>query len=317
VPGRFDSLPELVQTVLPAVVSIDVRGPQGSGTGSGFAIPRRPDDDAPCVVVTEQHVLAGAETWTVRFYDDTEHEARIRVVDASTDVAILEVDQPPLATLDFRPLREVRVGEAVIAVGSPYGLAGTVTSGIVSALDRTLFSPNGIPIDNMIQTDALINPGNSGGPLIGLDGLVVGVNDQVRLDDRLGLPSGLGFAIPGDTVQAVYAEISATGDSRIRRATLGARTQLRSFTPDERNRWSQKAGALLVDEPLAGTPAQEAGLLRGDVVVELDGNVVDEPGDLYRLLDRSRIGKACAIAFLRQGERLTATITPRERQDPS
>jgi serine protease Do len=315
VPARFESLPELVQAVLPAVVSIDVRGPHGSGNGSGFAIRVRPEDTAACVLVTDQHVVAGAETVTVRFYDDCEHAARLRVVDVSTDVAILEVDASPPAVLDFRALREVRVGEPVIAVGSPYGLAGTVTSGIVSGLDRTMYAPNGIPIDNMVQTDALINPGNSGGPLIGLDGRVVGINDQVRLDERFGLPSGLGFAIPGDTVQSVYAEICATGEGRIRRATIGARTQLRSFTHDERGRWNQKAGALLVDEPAAGSPAQAAGLARGDVVVELDGERVDEPGDLYRLLDRSRIAKACAITFVRQGERLTATIAPQERQD--
>lgn len=310
-----DSLPELVQAVLPAVVSIDVRGPAVSGNGSGFAIAPRPEDSAVCVLVTDQHVVAGAETWTVRFYDDTEHDARIRVVDVSTDVAILEVDAPPLATLAFRPLREVRVGEPVIAVGSPYGLAGTVTSGIVSGLDRTMYAPNGIPIDNMIQTDALINPGNSGGPLIGLDGLVIGINDQIRLDERFGLPSGLGFAIPGDTVQSVYAEICETGEARIRRATIGARTQLRAFTPEERRRWGQKAGALLVDEPLEGTPSRAAGLARADVVVELDGNVVDEPGDLYRLLDRRRIGKKCPIVFIRSGAKATATIVPQERQD--
>jgi serine protease Do len=316
VPARFESLPELVQAVLPAVVSIDVRGPHGTGNGSGFAIRVLPEDTAASVLVTDQHVVVDAETITVRFYDDSEHAARLRVVDVSTDVAILEVDAAPPGVLDFRPLRDVRVGEPVIAVGSPYGLAGTVTSGIVSGLDRTMFAPNGIPIDNMIQTDALINPGNSGGPLIGLDGLVVGINDQVRLDERFGLPSGLGFAIPGDTVQSVYAEICASGEARIRRATIGARTQLRSFTQEERARWGQKAGALLVDEPPAGSPAQTAGLARGDVVVELDGQRIDEPGELYRLLDRGRIGKECAIGFVRQGERLTATITPQERQDP-
>jgi serine protease Do len=310
-----DSLPDLVQAVLPAVVSIDVHGPDVSGNGSGFAIVPRHDDSAVCVLVTDQHVVAGAETLAVRFYDDSEHDARVRVVDVSTDVAILEVDAPPLATLAFRPLREVRVGEPVIAVGSPYGLAGTVTSGIVSGLDRTMYAPNGIPIDNMIQTDALINPGNSGGPLIGLDGLVVGINDQIRLDERFGLPSGLGFAIPGDTVQSVYAEICETGEGRIRRATIGARTQLRTFTLDERKLWGQKAGALLVDEPLEASPARAAGLARGDVVVELDGNVVDEPGDLYRLLDRGRIGKECPLAYIRGGAKATATIVPQERQD--
>lgn len=311
----LESLPDLVQEVLPCVVHIDVAGPEEPGNGSGFCIAPREDDSAACVVVTNAHVVSGGEAWTVRFYDDTEHEASLRVVDASTDVAILTVADPPLRTLDFRPLGAVRVAEPVFAVGSPYGLAGTVTSGIVSGLDRTMFAPNGIPMDNMVQTDALISPGNSGGPLVGLDGLVIGVNAQVRLDERRGAPSGLGFAIPGDAVRAVYDEICTTRESRLRRATLGTRTQLRSFTPEERARWRQRAGAVVIDEPPEGTPAHAGGLRRGDVIVGLDGEVVDEPGALYRLLDRTRIGCECGVELVRAGERLRVTVVPRERED--
>jgi S1-C subfamily serine protease len=216
----------------------------------------------------------------------------------------------------LRPLAQVRVGEPVIAIGSPYGLDGTVTSGIVSGLNRTMPAPNGIPIDNMIQTDALVNPGNSGGPLIGLDGLVVGVNDQVRVNNVLQGSSGLGFAIPSDTVLAVYSEICETGANAIRRAAIGANLRLQ-FIPPEQQPTRQRTGALVVDDPLAGSPAGTAGLRRGDVIVALDGVAVTAPGAIFRLLDRTRIDKQCEVQFLRDGSTQTTAIVPGERPYPT
>jgi S1-C subfamily serine protease len=302
-----------VEEVLPAVVHIDVRGPGGSANGSGFSLEPVDADDGRGILVTNAHVIDGDAAVSVRYYDDTRHPARVRLHDTSLDLAIVEVDSPPLKMLPLRPLSDVRVGEPVIAIGSPYGVAGTVTSGIVSGLDRTMPSPAGIPMDNVIQTDALINPGNSGGPLIGLDGRVIGINTQVRIDPQHGVPSGLGFAIPVGTGRAAYEEISETGSAQLRRATIGARLQLRSFTDEECNRWRQRAGAVVLDDPAGGAPAHAAGLRRGDVIVSLDGHVIDEAGDVYYLLDRTRIGKACALEFLRDGERESAQITPSER----
>ena len=229
----LETLPDLIEQVCVAVVDVHVSGERGAGNGSGFAIePAAKDKDAG-VIVTNAHVVAGGESYTVRFHDGSECEAQVRLDDPSTDVALLRVPEHPPAFLPLRPLPQVRVGEPVIAIGSPYGLDGTVTSGIVSGLNRTMPAPNGIPIDNMIQTDALVNPGNSGGPLIGLDGLVVGVNDQVRVNNVLQGSSGLGFAIPSDTVLAVYTEVCETGASAIRRAAIGANLRLQFIPPEQ------------------------------------------------------------------------------------
>jgi S1-C subfamily serine protease len=307
----LETLPDLVEQVRVAVVEVRVSGERGTGNGSGFAVSPASGDTSPGVIVTNMHVLEGATTHTVRFQDGSENDATVRLEDASTDVAILSLASPTPAVLDLRPLAEVRVGEPVIAIGSPYGYDGTVTTGVVSGLNRTMPAPNGIPIDNMIQTDALINPGNSGGPLIGLDGRVVGVNDQVRVNDVLQGSSGLGFAIPSDTVAALYREICQTGEPRIKRSAIGANLRLQYIpaTP-------QKTGAIVVDEPLESSPAAAAGLRRGDVIVSLDGSAVTAPGAIFRLLDRSRIGKTCTIEFLRDGARQSAAIVPQERVEP-
>jgi serine protease Do/serine protease DegQ len=316
VPVTLETLPDLIEEVCVAVVDVRVSGGHGAGNGSGFAIEPAASDEGAGVIVTNAHVVAGGETYTVRFHDGAECESQIRLDDPSTDVALLHVPEPPPAFLPLRALAQVRVGEPVIAIGSPFGLDGTVTTGIVSGLNRTMPAPNGIPIDNMIQTDALINPGNSGGPLIGLDGLVVGVNDQVRVNNVLQGSSGLGFAIPGDTVLAVYEEICETGASTIRRAAIGANLRLQFIPPEQQLRARQRTGALVVDDPLTGSPAGTAGLRRGDVIIALDGVPVTAPGAIFRLLDRTRIGKQCDLQFLRNGSAETAAIVPGERRQP-
>jgi S1-C subfamily serine protease len=308
----LETLPDLIEQVRVAVVEVRVSGERGSGNGSGFAIAPAAGDEIAGVIITNTHVVEGATTHTVRFQDGSENDATVRLEDASTDVAILSLASAAPAVLDLRPLAEVRVGEPVIAIGSPYGLDGTVTTGVVSGLNRTMPAPNGIPIDNMIQTDALINPGNSGGPLIGLDGRVVGVNDQVRVNDVLQGSSGLGFAIPSDTVAALYGEICETGEPRIKRSSIGANLRLQYVQGGP-----QKSGAIVVDEPVEGSPAATAGLRRGDVILSLDGQTVGAPGTIFRLLDRTRIGKECAIVFLRDGAQQSATIVPKERAEPS
>jgi len=308
----LETLPDLVEQVRVAVVEVRVSGERGSGNGSGFAVTPGEGDASAGVIVTNTHVLEGATTHTVRFHDGAESDATVRLEDASTDVAILSLDSPTPAVLDLRALADVRVGEPVIAIGSPYGFDGTVTTGVVSGLNRTMPAPNGIPIDNMIQTDALINPGNSGGPLIGLDGRVVGVNDQVRVNDVLQGSSGLGFAIPGDTVAALYNEICETKANRIRRSSIGANLRLQ-YLPGG----PQKSGAIVVDEPVESSPAAATGLRRGDVILAFDGSPVTAPGTIFRLLDRSRIDKECMIEFLRDGAQQSAAIVPTERVEPT
>jgi serine protease Do len=266
-------------------------------------------------VVTNSHVVDGCEECNVLLEDGSEFEATIRLSDPTTDIALLELPDALPATLDFRPLAEIRIGEPVMAIGSPFGLTGTVTTGIVSALNRTLPSPSGVPIDNLIQTDALINPGNSGGPLLGLDGRVLGVNEQIRLNMALSGSSGLGFAIPTDTVRALYDEICETGENKIRRGSIGVRLQFRSFHGPDRSRWGQKGGAIVTDEPLPGSPAFASGLRRGDVIVRFERSTVQEPGAMVRLLNRDSIGRSCALAYVRENALHEIEITPRTRDD--
>jgi S1-C subfamily serine protease len=312
---KDEPIADLVDRVRPAVAHIEVEQAGDRGFGAGFALSPRADDATGGVIVTNSHVIAGCAAPVVRFWDESEYEASVRAVDPSTDVAVLAVAEPLSVTFELRALKEVRVGQPVIAMGSPFGYEGTVTAGIVSGLDRTGRSPSGVPMDLMIQTDALINPGNSGGPLVALDGRVVGVNTQSLMPEGPG--SGLHFAVPADTVRYVYDEICATGEPRIRRATLGARTVRRAFTPEERRRHGQRGGAQLAGPPRTGGPAERAGLVAGDVVVAFAGQVVDEPADLYRLLDRSRIGQPCELAYLRDGERHEASAVPEERPAPT
>jgi S1-C subfamily serine protease len=312
----LEHLPDLIKDVRAGVVHVEFEGTEGVGNGSGFMIEPLAGDSAGGVVVTNAHVARGASRLWVRLYDGSEAEATIRVCDDSTDLALLAIPLEASRTLSLRKLADVRVGEFVIAIGSPYGLEGTVTAGIISGLERTMPGPNRVPIENMLQSDALINPGNSGGPLISLDGCVVGVNDQTILSRETG-SSGLGFAIPSDTVRLVYEEIIETGNDYVIRASLSTRTTLRPFTHEERRHYSQKAGAIVVADPTANTPAASAGLRQGDIIVSFNGNVVDEPGDLYAALNRKVIGRECELEFLRDQQRHRVTIVPRERPNPT
>jgi serine protease Do len=316
VPERatLEGLPELVAAVRPAVVHIDVKTTSGSGNGSGFAIDVHESDAAHAVIVTNHHVVGDADDVCVRLYDDSEHVAKVRLSDEATDLALLSIPAPAIATLKLRHLNEIRLGEPVIAIGSPYGFEGTVTTGIVSGLDRTSLAPGTtVPIDNMIQTDAVINPGNSGGPLIGLDGRVLGINDQGIVHTEHGY-TGTSFAVPAETLLLLYEEICESGVDAIRRASLGASTALRQFTYDERRMWGQRGGALVFSPPRDGGAAAQAGLQKGDVIVALDDQVIDEPGDLYRMLDRTRIARSCSLAYVRGGQRHEVTVIPGERK---
>jgi S1-C subfamily serine protease len=234
-----DAIPDLVERLRPAVAHLDIGTPDGSSVGAGFAIDPRKDDNMPGVLVTNAHVVEGSDSILVRFWDQSEYEATVRVIDPSTDVALLALPTPLNVTFRLKALHDIRLGEPVVALGSPLGFEGSVTIGVVSGLDRTMRSRAGVPIDRMIQTDALINPGNSGGPLVDVDGRVVGVNTLTLIGER---PSaGLSFAIPADTVQFVYDEICQTGESVIRRAALGVSTVRREFSLEERRAYGQRA----------------------------------------------------------------------------
>jgi S1-C subfamily serine protease len=290
-------LPDLVDRIAPAVVHVMA----GDTQGSGFAL------DPDGFIITNAHVTAGAEEANVKFREGYSRPAKVKGVDLGTDLALLRVKEDELSTLSLRPLKSVRVGESVIAIGSPVGLEWSVSSGIVSGMNRSMPGPDGRHIDYMIQTDAEINPGNSGGPLITLDGQVIGVNSSGLIGQEVG---GLNFAIPSDTVRMVYDEMREHGE--VKRAVIGARVTSVSFFGKEADRWGQEGGAKvtkLVDEG----PALRAGLQEGDIIVSFDGELIDEPGDVFRLLGRTRIGRDCAVRVLRDDAPLEAVIRPDSR----
>ena len=271
--------------------------------GSGFVY------DAAGHIVTNQHVVAGASSISVSLWNGAEFDAELVGVDPSTDIAVLRIDAPKalLEPLRLANSSEVAVGDQVLAFGSPFGLEGTVTSGIVSALHREMTAPNNYTITDTIQTDAAINHGNSGGPLVDGSGRVIGVNAQIESES--GGSDGVGFAIPSNTVRSIVRQLIANGE--VEHAYLGIR-----MTP--------VAGGVAVTEVVAGTPADKAGLeaatgtklvdgqeqpTGGDVVVAFDGDAVTSAVALQTAGDTHQPGDTVSITVLRDGSRRTVDVT--------
>jgi putative serine protease PepD len=258
--------------------------------GSGFVYDKRGD------IVTNQHVVAGSTGITVRFNDGSTAKGTLVGSDASTDLAVVRVTSAPssiLHPLSFGDSSTVQVGDAVIAIGSPFGLAETVTSGIVSALHRTMDAPNNFTIADSIQTDAPINHGNSGGPLIDTAGRVIGVNAQIQSDS--GGSDGVGFAIPSNTVSAVVSQIAA--GKTVQHAYLGIKVS----APVS----AQGAG---VADVLPNTPASHAGLKVGDVIIHLGDRTITTPDDLSSVIDGAKPGDSLSVTYIRAGKQHTITV---------
>ena len=265
--------------------------PGGGATGSGFVI-----DDAGHIV-TNQHVVDGAQSVTVRFANGKEVDAQIVGTDPSTDIAVLDVDVPAseLTPLNFASETSLAVGDSVIVIGSPFGLEGTLTAGIVSALGREIRSPNGFTIENAVQTDAALNHGNSGGPVLDLQGRVVGVAAQIASES--GGSDGIGYAIPGDTAQRVAAELIKSG--RVEHAFLGV------SLPDD--------GAARLAEVSPGSPAANAGLQAGDVVTAVDGNSIETGDELRSAIDAKKPNDKITLTIKRNGKERTVQVTLGQR----
>ena len=278
-------------------------GGQSSAQGSGFVY------DEAGHIVTNQHVVAGASSISVSLWNGAEFDAAVVGVDPSTDIAVLRIDAPKalLEPLRLANSSAVAVGDQVLAFGSPFGLEGTVTSGIVSALHREMTAPNNYTITDTIQTDAAINHGNSGGPLVDNGGRVIGVNAQIESES--GGSDGVGFAIPSNTVRSIVRQLIANGE--VEHAYLGIR-----MTP--------VANGVAVTQVVAGTPAEKAGLeaatgtklvdgqeqpTGGDVVVEFDGDVVTSAVALQSAVDTHQPGDTVSITVLRYGSRRTLNVT--------
>jgi putative serine protease PepD len=270
-------------------------GPMGSGTaqaqGSGFVY------DSSGHVITNAHVVDGAQSAKVRFADGKSYDATVVGVDASTDLAVLKVEAPSSALhpLELADSSQAAVGDVVVAIGSPFGLENSVTAGIVSALGRSMKAPNGYTITGSIQTDAAINHGNSGGPLLDLDGKVVGVNAQIESES--GGNDGVGFAIPSSTVKSIVTQILEDGS--VQHAYLGVSVTAAA---------DGTAGAQLADVR-SGTPAAEAGLQAGDVLTAVDGDAVSSAAALQSAIDAKKPGDRVILDYLRDGAHRTVTVT--------
>ena len=278
--------------------------PEGEGrsTGSGFAL------DSQGYILTNAHVVEGADKVRVRFGDGDLVRVKVEGTDPSTDLAVLKADpgKVKLRPIPLGDSKKVRVGDPAIAIGNPFGLEHTVTTGIVSALQRSIEAPNGFSIQNAIQTDASINPGNSGGPLLDSRGRVIGINAQIETGGGTRGSVGIGFAIPINLAKQVVPQLKDKGE--VEHPYIGVTT---APVPDDAKGLPTDDGAL-VQEVAPGSPARDAGLragtkesdtpplvLGGDLIVKVDGVRIQEPDQVAAAIADNRPGDKIVIEFYR------------------
>jgi S1-C subfamily serine protease len=278
---------------------------RGEATGSGFVTA------ADGTILTNAHVVNGATKVTVQFQNDKTVPAKVVGKDESTDLAVLKVDPAGLA---LHPLRlgdstTVQVGDPTIAIGNPFGLERTLTTGVVSATKRTIQAPDGFTIDGVIQTDAAINPGNSGGPLIDAAGRVIGVNSQIETGGTQGGGNvGIGFAVPIDTAKRIVPELKKSG--RVERGYLGISSITIDRSLSDLN--LPVAHGALVQSVQPGSPAAVAGIRAGDIQAQLNGDQIQLGGDIITAIDGKKVASkddvSNAITAKKQGDKVTLTI---------
>jgi serine protease Do len=311
-------LSDLAPRLLPAVVNISTRqlieptaGKQGQvqqqspstrqSLGSGFII------DPSGIIVTNNHVIANAYDITVTLQDNQELKATLIATSTVADLAVLKVNAAkPLPTVPFGPSGDLKVGQPVFAIGNPLGLGGSVSAGIISALNRDLMSS---PYDDYIQTDAAINHGNSGGPLFNMKGQVIGVNTAIFSPLPQGGSIGLGFAIPSDNVQFVIGQLRQYGT--VRAGFLG--THIQQVTPDIARAVNlpEITGAI-VDDVVAGGPADKAGLQVGDVILRVGDQRITDTRAVARAIAIQTIGQPTDMVVWRDGQEKTLRVTVAE-----
>lgn len=301
------NLEQLYDQAHPGVVSIltqvDQGGQVGQGAGSGFVI----SQDG--YIATNHHVIDGASTIIVRFYNDADIEARLVGDDPNSDLAIIKVDQMAegVHPLNLGDSSKIAVGDAVVAIGNPFALGTSMSYGIISAVQRTIpsgFTPYNIP--EAIQTDAAINPGNSGGPLINMRGEVIGINAQIRTADSGGGNVGIGFAIPVNILRQIYPSLIKNGSYTW--PYLGVSSPAENPLSLSAGNQEQQRGALLASVEQGG-PADQAGVREGDVVVAADGKQITSFDALLAYISYKQPGDQIQLTVLRNGKQQNFTVT--------
>src|SRR5438876_9337995 len=294
--------------VSPSVVKIEARkqsakgrnGQPGGGSGSGFII--SPDG----LVLTNSHVVHGADKLGVILNDGRQPDANLLGEDPETDLAVLRIYAPNLTPAKLGESKNIRVGQLAIAIGNPYGFECTVTAGVVSALGRSFRSRSGRLMDNIIQTDAALNPGNSGGPLVNASGEVIGVNTAMILPAQ-----GICFAIAIDTAKYVAGWLIK--DGKIRRSYIGVGGQdVKLHRRLVRYHHLPVESGLLVVSAEPGSPAADAGLREGDIIVQFNTRAIASVDDLHKELTEQTIGVKSLLTILRHTEKLELAIVPEE-----
>jgi putative serine protease PepD len=298
------SVSGIAKRVLPSVVSIEAKDADGGATGSGFVIA------SDGYILTNNHVIAAAVTSggtiSVRLQDGNSYPATVIGRDSSYDLAVLRISNHALIALQFGDSDKVAVGDSVLAIGSPLGLSGTVTLGIISAKDRAVTageSESENSFINALQTDAAINPGNSGGPLVDSTGAVIGVNSAIAtLGSALGSQTGsigLGFAIPINQARKTAEQLIKNGKATY--PIIGVSVDM-SFTG---------SGALIAKKSnaiMAGGPAAKAGLKSGDIIVKFDTREITSPEELIVAVRSHDVGDSVVLTYMRDGKKMTATL---------
>ena len=300
--GPIEDVSSIAAATLPAVVSIVAEGGTQEGSGSGFII--REDG----YLLTNNHVVdlvSGGGTLTVVFNDGGRAEGTVVGTSPSYDLAVVKVPRTGLPTVSLGDSSAVHVGDLAIAIGAPLGLDGTVTSGIVSALDRPVTAGDQADVSyiNAIQTDAAINPGNSGGPLLNSRGEVVGINTAIANPSEA---QNVGFAIAIDSARPIIDQLRDGSDVKL--AYLGVQTRTVTPATAKDDNLTTQTGAIVIKvEP--GTAAADAGLERGDVIVAVDGTQVRRADDVGSAIRGHRPGDSVRLTIERAGERRSITVT--------
>jgi S1-C subfamily serine protease len=288
------------------------------GQGSGFII----DKDGH--IMTNYHVIADARTVDVTLHNRKKYRATVVGTDRAHDLAVIQIKASDLTPMVLGDSRHLQVGQKVYAIGNPFGLSGTLTSGIVSSI-RSVQEPDGMTIDEAIQTDAAINPGNSGGPLLNLHGEVIGINTMIA--SNVGQSAGIGFAIPINTAKAVLNDLLTLG--RVRRPALGIRTI--PVTPELAEQMGLAADyGLLIVQAVSGGAADRAGLrggterayvgnvpimLGGDLIVAVDDQKVEDQQDLSQIMNNHRAGDTVRITIYRGKKKMDVSVTLGEARE--